>query len=79
MVTNKTVFVETYWDLIEDDTKATKWYFSIKPLDNWAYQNIGYAPDNILGWNPNNAIGTYPNEFSDSSNVSTIIAQMLTI
>ena len=43
------------------------------------FQNIGYAPDNILDWNPNNAIGTYPNEFSDSSNVSTIIAQMLAI
>lgn len=59
----------------QDETRATTLHFSIKPLDNWAYQNVGYAPDNIFGWEPNNAVEMFPNEFANMSMVYGMIAQ----
>ncbi len=65
----------SYFELSEDETRATTLHFSIKPLDNWAYQNAGYAPDNIFGWKPNNAVEMFPNEFVNMSMVYGMIAQ----
>jgi hypothetical protein len=44
-------------------------------LNNGAYQNAGYAPDNIFGWEPNNAVEMFPNEFANMSMVYGMIAQ----
>ena len=59
----------------QDDTRATTLYFSIKPLDNWAYQNVDYTPPNFFGFTTNNAVEMFPNEFDNMSSVSGMIAQ----
>lgn len=38
----------SYFESLQDETRATTLYFSIKPLDNWAYQNVDYTPANFL-------------------------------
>ena len=59
----------------EDETRATTLYFSIQPLDNWAYQNVDYNPPNFFGFTTNNAIEMFPNEFDNMSMVYGVIAQ----
>ena len=73
-ISNQNVFAQSMMELIQDETRATTWFLSVKPLDNWAYQNVGYAPDNIFGWKPNNAVEMYPNEFDNMSMVYGMIA-----
>ena len=65
----------SYFELSQDETRATTLYFSIKPLDNWAYQNVDYTPPNIFGLQSNNAVEMFPNEFDNSSKVYGLIAQ----
>ena len=72
-ITNQTIFAETYMDLVNDDTRATTLYFSIKPLDNWAYGNAAYGSMTILG-GFNDAIEMFPNEFDNSSQVYGMMA-----
>jgi hypothetical protein len=50
-------------------------YFSIKPLDKWAYQNVDYTPANFFGINTNNAVEMFLNEFDNMSLVYRVIAQ----
>ncbi|HSF51059.1 MAG TPA: hypothetical protein VLA74_09900 [Nitrososphaeraceae archaeon] len=56
----------------EDETRANTLYFSIKPLDNWAYQNAAYDSTTIFGRGFNDAIEMFPNEFLNSSQVYEI-------
>jgi len=69
------VFGESITELLADKSRATTFYFSIKPLDNWAYQNANYGPENIFGWNSNNAVEMWPNKFDNGSIVYGMIAQ----
>ena len=63
------------FELSQDETRATTLYFSIKPLDNWAYQNVDYTPPNFFGFQTNNAVEMFPNEFDNMSMVYGLIAQ----
>ena len=65
----------SYFELSQDDTRATTLYFSIKPLDNWAYQNVDYNPANFFGFTTNNAVEMFPNKFDNMSMVYGLIAQ----
>ena len=65
----------SYFELSQDETRATTLYFSIKPLDNWAYQNADYNPANFFGFQSNNAVEMFPNEFDNMSMVYGMIAQ----
>ena len=65
----------SYFELSQDETRATTLFFSIKPLDNWAYQNVDYNPANFFGFQSNNAVEMFPNEFDNSSQVYGLIAQ----
>lgn len=69
------VFGESLMELIEDKSRATTWFFSVKPLDNWAYQNANYGPDNIFGLTSNNGVEMWPNKFDNASIVYGMIAQ----
>lgn len=61
-VSNPTVFGEPFSELTADQTRATALDFSVKPLDNWAYQNAGYG-SNIFGFGINNAVEMWPNQY----------------
>jgi hypothetical protein len=74
-LSNTMVFGESLSELLGDETRATTWYFSVKPLDNWAYQNANYGPENVFGWNSNNAVEMWPNQFDNISIVYGMIAQ----
>ena len=65
----------SYFELSQDETRATTLFFSIKPLDNWAYQNVDYNPANFFGFTTNNAVEMFPNKFDNMSMVYGLIAQ----
>ena len=65
----------SYFELSQDETRATTLYFSIKPLDNRAYQNVDYTPANFFGFTTNNAVEMFPNQFDNMSMVYGVIAQ----
>jgi len=69
------VFAEPLHELLQDKTRTTTSYFSIKPLDNWAYENVYWAPENFFGYNPSNAVELFPNKFDNFSMVNVVIAQ----
>jgi hypothetical protein len=73
-ITNQTIFAENFTDLVDDDSRATTSYFSIKPLDNWAYGNAAYGSTTIFGTGFNDAIEMFPNEFLNTSQVYGMFA-----
>ena len=73
-ISNQNVFAQSMLELLQDETRATTLYFSIKPLDNWAYQNVDYTPANFFGFTTNNAVEMFPNEFDNMSMVYGVIA-----
>lgn len=55
--------------------EVSTWYFTIdNPSKEWAYQNAGFAHDNIFGFKPNNAVEMWPNTLNVTS-VYGLIAQ----
>ena len=77
LATNQIIFAETYTDLIGDDTRATNFYFSIKPLDTWIYQEYSNsAMANLMGFGPNNAIALWPSELDGADlNKTALLAE----
>ena len=76
-VTNNTIKTtkgEPFSELILDKTRATTLDFSVKPLDNWAYQNARYD-SNVLGFGINNAVEMWPNHFDNLSVVYGLMAK----
>ena len=72
--TNTKTNASAFSELITDETRGTTLDFSVKPLDNWAYQNAMYDTS-ILGFGINNAVEMWPNEFGNLSMVYGMLAK----
>lgn len=59
----------------EQQERAYTWYFSIRPLDNWVYNNVHYGPSPHYGCSSNNAIEMFPSKFRNTFSVYALIAQ----
>lgn len=77
LVTNQTIFAETYMNLVSDDERVTNLYFSIKPLDTWIYQEYSNsAMANFIGFSPANAIKLWSIELDGAdTNKTSLLAE----
>jgi hypothetical protein len=77
LATNQIIVAETYTELLGDDSRATNFYFSIKPLDTWIYQEYSNsAMAQLMGFGPNNAIYLYPANLEGADqNKTSLIAE----
>ena len=76
-ITNQTIFVETYMDLVRDDERATNFYFSIKPLDTWIYEEYSNSVMvDFMGFGLKNAINLWPSQLDLSdTNKTSLLAE----
>ena len=74
-ITNLIVQAQTVSESIQNDTRATTSNFSVKPLDNWAYENVNYGNHNKSGSPSTNAIEMWPNQFDNKTMVYGLITQ----
>ncbi|HJT84423.1 MAG TPA: hypothetical protein VJ697_08065 [Nitrososphaeraceae archaeon] len=72
-IQQQSVFAENLTNTEDDDSRVDTLYFSIKPLNNWAYANAAYGSLNFFGGS-NYAVEMFPNEVLNQSQVYGMVA-----
>jgi hypothetical protein len=71
---HQSVFAQNNTNTQDDDSRVDTLYFSIIPLDNWAYANAAYGSSNFFIGGSNDAVEMFPNEVSNQSQVYGMVA-----
>jgi hypothetical protein len=70
----QSVFAQNLTNIEDDDSRVDTLYFSIKPLDNWAYANAAYGSVVPFFGGSDDAVEMFPNEFLNRSQVYGMFA-----